>query len=92
MRPLECSLGILAIISGLILLIPGLSALLKNKFNPVILGLAALAQIWYSTTPAAEVYTAREIVVFKKNGVTEFTRLGIDSNGWYQGELPVGFM
>lgn len=41
-------------------------------------------------TPAPEVYSAREIVVFKKNGVTEFTRLGIDSNGWYQGELPVG--
>ena len=41
-------------------------------------------------TPAPEVYAAREIVVFKKNGVTEFTRLGIDSNGWYQGEIPVG--
>ena len=41
-------------------------------------------------TPAPEVYAAREIVVYKKNGVTEFTRLGIDSNGWYQGELPVG--
>jgi len=41
-------------------------------------------------TPAPEVYAAREIVVYKKNGETEFTRLGIDSNGWYQGELPVG--
>lgn len=41
-------------------------------------------------TPAPEVYAAREIVVYKKNGKTEFTRLGIDSNGWYQGELPVG--
>ena len=41
-------------------------------------------------TPAPEVYAAREIVVYKKNGVTEFTRLGIDSTGWYQGELPVG--
>jgi hypothetical protein len=41
-------------------------------------------------TPAPEVYAAREIVVYKKNGVTEFTRLVIDSNGWYQGELPVG--
>ena len=41
-------------------------------------------------TPAPEVYTAREIVVYKKNGVTEFTRLQLDSTGWYQGELPVG--
>ena len=41
-------------------------------------------------TPAPEVYAAREIVVYKKNGVTEFTRLGIDSTGRYQGELPVG--
>ena len=41
-------------------------------------------------TPAPEVYAAREIVVYKKNGKTEFTRLQIDSNGWYQGELPVG--
>jgi len=41
-------------------------------------------------TPAPEVYAAREIVIYKKNGKTEFTRLGIDSNGWYQGELPVG--
>jgi len=39
MRPLECSLGILAIISGLILLIPGLSAFLKKKINPEILEL-----------------------------------------------------
>ena len=41
-------------------------------------------------TPAPEVYAAREIVVYKKNGVTEFTRLGIDSTGRYQGELPAG--
>jgi len=41
-------------------------------------------------TPAPEVYAAREIVIYKKNGKTEFTRLGIDSNGWYQGEMPVG--
>ena len=41
-------------------------------------------------TPAPEVYAAREIVVYKKNGVTEFTRLQLDSTGWYQGELPVG--
>ncbi len=41
-------------------------------------------------TPAPEVYSAREIVVYKKNGVTEFTRLEIGPTGWYQGELPVG--
>lgn len=41
-------------------------------------------------TPAPEVYAAREIVVFKKNGVTEFARLQISATGWYQGELPVG--
>ena len=29
-------------------------------------------------------------MVDKKNGVTEFPRLGIDSNDWYQGELPAG--
>ena len=40
-------------------------------------------------TPAPEVYTAREIVVYKKNGTTEFTRLEIGATGWYQGELPV---
>lgn len=41
-------------------------------------------------TPAPEVYAAREIVVYKKNGKTEFTRLLIDSTGRYQAELPVG--
>ena len=41
-------------------------------------------------TPAPEVYSAREIVVYKKDGVTEFARLPIDSNGIYRGELPVG--
>jgi hypothetical protein len=41
-------------------------------------------------TPAPEVYSAREIVVYEKDGVTEFTRLQIDSNGKYRGELPVG--
>ena len=41
-------------------------------------------------TPAPEVYAAREIVVYKKNGKTEYTRLQIDSTGWYRGELPVG--
>ena len=42
-------------------------------------------------TPAPEVYAAREIVVYKQNGKTEFTRLGIDPTGHYEGELPVGF-
>ena len=41
-------------------------------------------------TPAPEVYSAREIVVYKKNGVTEFTRLEIGPTGWYRGELPAG--
>ncbi len=41
-------------------------------------------------TTAPEVYAAREIVVYKKNGVTEFTRLEIDPTGFYQAELPVG--
>ena len=41
-------------------------------------------------TPAPEVYAAREIVVFRKNGKTEYTRFEIDSSGWYRGELPVG--
>jgi len=41
-------------------------------------------------TPAPEVYAAREIVVYKQNGKTEFTRLGIDPTGYYEGELPVG--
>ena len=41
-------------------------------------------------TPAPEVYAAREIVVYKKNGKTEFTRLEINATGWYQGKLPVG--
>ncbi len=41
-------------------------------------------------TPAPEVFAAREIVVYKKNGKTEFIRLEIDSIGWYQGKLPVG--
>ena len=41
-------------------------------------------------TPAPEVYAARQIVVYKKNGLTEFTRLEIGPTGWYSGELPVG--
>ena len=41
-------------------------------------------------TPAPEVYSAREIVVYEKDGVTEFARLQIDSKGTYHGELPAG--
>jgi hypothetical protein len=41
-------------------------------------------------TPAPEVYAAREIVVYKKNGKTEVSRLQIDATGWYRGQLPVG--
>ena len=41
-------------------------------------------------TPAPEVYAAREIVVFEENGKTVFMRLGIDAEGNYRAELPVG--
>jgi hypothetical protein len=41
-------------------------------------------------TPAPEVYAAREVVVFKEDGRTEFARLKIDGNGNYRVELPVG--
>ncbi len=41
-------------------------------------------------TPAPEVYFSREIVIYKKDGKTEFCRLPIDSLGNYRGELPVG--
>jgi hypothetical protein len=41
-------------------------------------------------TPAPEVYAAREIVLFKENGKTEFTRVSIGPNGSYRAELPVG--
>lgn len=41
-------------------------------------------------TPNPEVYAAREVVVFKANGKTEFTRIEIDSSGNYRAELPVG--
>jgi hypothetical protein len=41
-------------------------------------------------TPAPEVYEAREIVIFEENGKTEVIRLGIDANGNYRAELPVG--
>ncbi len=41
-------------------------------------------------TPNPEVYAAREVVVFKKDGKTEFSRITIDANGKYRGKLPVG--
>jgi hypothetical protein len=41
-------------------------------------------------TPAPEVYAGREIVVYERDGRTEFTRLKIDANGNYRIELPVG--
>ncbi len=40
-------------------------------------------------TPNPEVYAAREIVVFKANGETEFARLQLDSKGRFQAQLPV---
>jgi len=41
-------------------------------------------------TPSPEVYAARNIVVLKKNGMTEYMLLEIDSTGRYHAELPVG--
>jgi len=41
-------------------------------------------------TPSAEVYAARQIVVYEMDGKTEIVRLQIDSTGSYHAELPVG--
>jgi hypothetical protein len=41
-------------------------------------------------TPSAEVYAARQIIVYERDGSSEFTRLEIDAAGNYRGELPVG--
>jgi len=41
-------------------------------------------------TPAPEVYAAREIVVYARNGKTEVARAQIDARGNYQVALPVG--
>lgn len=41
-------------------------------------------------TPAPEVYAAREVILFEKDGRTEFQRLKIDANGNYRAEVPVG--
>lgn len=41
-------------------------------------------------TPSAEVYAARQIVIYEANGRSESTRLEIDAAGNYRVELPVG--
>jgi hypothetical protein len=41
-------------------------------------------------TPAPEVYAAREIVIYARNGRSEVARAPIDANGNYQLTLPVG--
>jgi hypothetical protein len=41
-------------------------------------------------TPNPALYKDREVIIFKEDGKTEFTRLKIDANGNYRGELPVG--
>jgi hypothetical protein len=41
-------------------------------------------------TPAPEVYAAREVVVFERDGKTEVARLKIDASGNYRAELPAG--
>jgi hypothetical protein len=41
-------------------------------------------------TPAPEVYAAREVVVYQRDGKTEVARLKLDANGNYQALLPVG--
>ena len=41
-------------------------------------------------TPAPEVYAAREIVIYARNGRTEIARAQIDATGTYQVTLPVG--
>ena len=43
-----------------------------------------------SPTPVPEVYASREIIVYKSDGKTEFTRVEIDPDGVYSAELPVG--
>jgi hypothetical protein len=41
-------------------------------------------------TPAPEVYAAREIVIYARDGRTEVARAQIDASGTYQVTLPVG--
>jgi len=41
-------------------------------------------------TPAPEVFAAREVVVFERDGKTEFVRIKIDSKGDYRADLPAG--
>ena len=41
-------------------------------------------------TPSPEIYRDREIVIYLKDGKTEFARLKLDDQGNYRAELPVG--
>jgi hypothetical protein len=41
-------------------------------------------------TPGPEVYASRQIVVFRRDGQTEVTRVQIEGQGNYRVELPVG--
>lgn len=41
-------------------------------------------------TPNPEVYAAREVVIFKADGKTIYTRLKINPDGNYQSGLPIG--
>ena len=72
-----CSLGLqeTGILTGQVIIGPLVPVLREGELPP---------------TPAPEVFAAREIVIFKKNGKTEVTRLEIGPDGVYRGELPVG--
>lgn len=41
-------------------------------------------------TPNPEVYAAREVIIYKIDGKTEFARIRIDGNGNYRADLPIG--
>jgi len=41
-------------------------------------------------TPSPEIYKDREIVIYLKDGKTEFARLKLDDHGDYRATLPVG--
>lgn len=41
-------------------------------------------------TPSPEVYAERKVVVYEEDGVTEISRLPIDSHGNFHAELPAG--
>ena len=53
MRPIELTLSLLAIITSLTLFLSNLPALWKSKILPIILGLAALAQMYPGGIPLA---------------------------------------